>query len=89
MVLEIKTKREHTIDKETEGMELIYCTKPYYKFRGSIEAWMKRPPQTWKTRKLIFDTDYPITITGDLRTRSYVKTNYPITVKGEDLRGEF
>lgn len=80
---------EFIIDKDTEEVELVLCSKPYFKFKGSIEAWLYSDPTGWKERVLRFETNYPIQVTGDLRTRSRIHTNYPLTVKGEDLRGEF
>lgn len=81
--------KTHTISQDDPKMELQQVSRPYYLYKGSIEAWLDEPKDTWQERKLIFDTDYPVVIEGDLKARSYINTNHPLKVQGENLRGEF
>lgn len=73
----------------SEDLTYIEARHPYYEFAGSISLWLDSDPDGWKERNLRFETDHPVVIKGDLKTRSYIKTNYRLTVNGLKLAGKF
>ena len=77
---------EYTINSNTQDLH-FHVAKDVYEYHGDIHGWLDT--DDWKKHKLIFDLDKPVIIKGDLLTKSWVHTNYPIKVKGEDRRGDF
>lgn len=75
---------EAIIDKDTPG---LVDTGKSYTLHGDLSYWEDEPVATIRERMLNINLDKPLTMTGALVVNGFVKTQFPIKVKGQYLVG--